>query len=173
MDVVYRAPELSDETAFEEAQQVMALEDFVFAFNYKPGQSFAGWLERTEAQRRGHGPGQETIAATFEVITVGGKIAGRLSVRHWLNGRLLQRGGHIGYCVLPEFRKRGFGKRLIRRGLQITAELGIADVLVTCDEVNIASRRIIEGAGGVFESSDANTDFGVPTRRYWIVQKSE
>jgi predicted acetyltransferase len=108
------------------------------------------------------------VAATFELALVGGQVAGRLSVRHALNDFLLQQGGHIGYGVLPPFRSRGLGTRMLQRGLEHAATLGIGRVLVTCDDTNVASRRIIEGAGGVYESSYSGPDTKVPIRRYWF-----
>lgn len=36
-----------------------------------------------------------------------GKIIGRVSVRHQLNEHLRKRGGHIGYAVAKNFRRKG------------------------------------------------------------------
>lgn len=44
--------------------------------------------------------------------------------------------------------------------------LGLDKVLVTCDETNPASARVIEKAGGVLEDV-RDTELG-RTRRYWI-----
>lgn len=146
----------------------MAVENFVFALDYEPGQDFSEWLEHIEAQRLGRSLAPGRVASTFEVAVVDGRIAGRLSVRHGLNDFLLQQGGHIGCGVLPAFRRQGLGKRMLERGLEITAILGVGRVLVTCDEDNAASRRLIEGAGGVYETSYAGADARVPIRRYWL-----
>lgn len=170
MNVVFRAPELNDEAEFAEAQRNMAEEGFVFGFKYEPSRPFAEWLSRL--QRLRDRPGPEEIGGTFEVVTLDGRLAGRVSVRHWLSASLLQKGGHIGYGVLPQYRRRGLGRLLLRRGLELTSQLGIERALVTCDEDNVASRRIIEGAGGVFESTFESADQRVPTRRYWIERKS-
>lgn len=146
----------------------MALEGFTFAFDYEPGGDFSEWLARTEAHRLGRSLAPERVASTFELAIAGGQIAGRLSVRHALNEFLLQQGGHIGYGVLPTFRGQGLGKRMLQRGRELTASMGIGRVLVTCDENNAASRRIIEGAGGVYESSHVGSGATPPIRRYWF-----
>src|SRR5688572_359300 len=146
----------------------MAGEGFTFAFGYAPGDDFSKWLELMAARRSGEDVAPGWVAATFELAIVDMRVAGRLSVRHALNGFLLQQGGHIGYGVLPAFRGRGIGKRMLQRGLQLTSELGIERVLVTCDEDNAASRRIIEGAGGSYESSCAGADAKAAIRRYWF-----
>ena len=168
LEVTFRAPEPSDEADVLEAQRIMAREDFTFAFNYSPGDDFSKWTELMAARRLGKNLRPGGVAASFELAMVGMRVAGRLSVRHVLNDFLLQQGGHIGYGVLPEFRGGGIGKRMLQRGFEITAALGIKRVLVTCDENNAASRRIIESAGGVYESSYVGVDVKVPIRRYWF-----
>jgi predicted acetyltransferase len=44
-------------------------------------------------------------------------------------------------------------------------------LLVTCDDDNIGSRKIIEKNGGVFEGLVKNTREMVAKRRYWIELK--
>jgi predicted acetyltransferase len=168
LEVSFRPPEPGDEADVAEAQRIMASENFTFAFDFASGDGFAKWLDLISAHRSGQNVPPGWVPSTFELAVVEGKVAGRLSVRHALNDFLLQRGGHIGYGVLPAFRRRGIGKRMLQRGLQITATLGIERVLVTCDEDNAASRRIIEGAGGVYESSHVDAGTPVCTRRYWF-----
>jgi predicted acetyltransferase len=168
LEVTFRAPELSDEAGLAEAQLIMAREGFIFAFGYSPGGDFSEWLALTAAHRAGKSVAPGWVAASFELAIVDMRIAGRLSVRHALNDFLLRQGGHIGYGVLPAFRSQGVGKQMLQRGLQLSAALGINPVLVTCDEDNTASRRIIEGAGGVFESSHVSAEVRVPIRRYWF-----
>jgi predicted acetyltransferase len=168
MEVEFRAPEARDEPAVAEAQRVMGREGFKFAFDYAPGDDFSKWLALVAAHRLGKEVPPGWVPATFELAIVDNQVAGRLSVRHGLNEFLLQQGGHIGYGVLPAFRGRGIATRMLQRGLQITADLGIQRVLVTCDEDNLPSRRIIESAGGVYESSYATASIRVPIRRYWF-----
>jgi predicted acetyltransferase len=168
VDVKFRAPRLSDEAAIVEAQRIMDPEGFEFALDYTLGDDFAQWLRRTEDCRLGRELSGRQVPATFELALVGEQIAGRLSVRHELNEFLLLKGGHIGYGVLPAFRGQGIGKELLQRGLSITRALGINRALVTCDEDNQASRRIIESAGGIHESDYHQPGVSIATRRYWI-----
>jgi predicted acetyltransferase len=169
----FRPLALMDEDAVIDAQRIMAQEDFVFAFDYQPGQDFRVYLAQLEDQRHGRNLRPGGVPASFELAVVEGRIAGRLSVRHTLNEVLLQRGGHVGYCVLPAFRRRGVGSACMRRGLALASSLGIESVLVTCDENNIASRRIIEQAGGRYESSDTSSTSAKPVRRYWFEREAQ
>jgi predicted acetyltransferase len=168
LEVAFRAPEPGDEAEVLEAQRIMAAEGFTFAFDCAPGEKFSKWLESVADARAGTHVAPGWVPASFELAVVGGRVAGRLSVRHVLNDFLLRQGGHVGYCVLPQFRGQGIGKRLLHRGLEIALAQGIARVLVTCDEDNVASRRIIEGAGGVYESTYAGSGQRAPIRRYWF-----
>ncbi|QXJ24690.1 GNAT family N-acetyltransferase [Actinomadura graeca] len=87
---------------------------------------------------------------------------GALSIRHRLTPWLLDVGGHIGYDVRPSARRRGHGTAMLRAALPVAAGLGIERALVTCDEDNEGSRRIIEKNGGVLEDRR-----GVKLR-YWV-----
>lgn len=93
---------------------------------------------------------------------------GRLSLRHELNRALLLWGGHIGYQIRPSKRRRGYGKEILRLGLQKAKERGLTRVLVTCDEDNIGSRKIIEYNGGQLENIIEVDDSPVRKMRYWI-----
>jgi predicted acetyltransferase len=93
---------------------------------------------------------------------------GRISIRHYLNDHLQLHGGHIGYDVRPSKRKLGHGTQMLKLVLPKTKELDITKALLTCDSTNIASRKIIESCGGVFEN-EVPTEEGKPTKlRFWI-----
>lgn len=89
---------------------------------------------------------------------------GRLQIRHELTDFLLEIGGHIGYDVRASARRRGHATAMLRAALPRAATLGITSVLITCDTDNVASRRVIEGNGGVLEDERAGKlRFWVPT----------
>ena len=96
-----------------------------------------------------------------------GTLAGRVSVRHEFNDFLAAYGGHIGYCVRPRFRRRGLATEILGQALIIARAHGVDRVLVTCDEDNLASAKVIESHGGVLEDRRLDPD-GVLKRRYWI-----
>lgn len=74
---------------------------------------------------------------------------GRLSVRHELTSELEAVGGHVSYDVRPSARRQGHGTAMLAAALPVGAELGIAELLVTCEPTNVASRKVIEANGGV------------------------
>jgi predicted acetyltransferase len=51
---------------------------------------------------------------------------------------------------------------MLRAALPIAAELGLSQVLITCDVDNVGSRRIIEANGGRFEGQRSGK------LRYWV-----
>ncbi len=110
-------------------------------------------------------PGWSAETVFWSVI--GSEYVGRISLRHELIGNLLNYGGHIGYDVRPSMRRRGFGTQQLALCLQEARQRGFTRVLITCDDDNLGSIRIIEANGGVLEDKRDN---GRPTltRRYWI-----
>jgi predicted acetyltransferase len=94
----------------------------------------------------------------------GVEFLGRLSIRHDLTPALTEVGGHIGYCVRPSARQRGYATQMLTQSLPIAGALGIEPALVTCDVDNIGSRKVIEAAGGELEDErHGKLRFWVPT----------
>jgi predicted acetyltransferase len=155
-----RPPAAADEALFRAAHEVMAREGFVFGLGLD-GLDWPGYLRRLAEVEAGVRLGG-FVPATFLVAEADGVIVGRTSIRHRLNAELAVLGGHIGYCVLPAHRGRGHAKEILRQSLPVARAHGVDRALLTCDETNTASWKVIEHCGGVLESSDGQT------RRYWI-----
>jgi len=104
------------------------------------------------------------VAQTNLWLIDGDEFLGQLSIRHTLNRRLRFKGGHIGYSVRPSQRRRGHATLMLRLALPVAHRMGIDPALITCDDTNIASRRVIEANGGVLASaSHGILRFWVPT----------
>lgn len=88
------------------------------------------------------------VPQTLYWLYIDGRPVGYAKLREYLNEKLRLIGGHIGYCIRPTERRKGFGKILLGEMLKKAGELGIPKVLVTCLEANKASRGVIEGNGG-------------------------
>ena len=93
---------------------------------------------------------------------------GLLTLRSHINEQFLHSGGHIGYVVRPSKRRCGYGTVLLRLGLEKARERGLQRVLLTCDETNIGSRKVIESNGGQFENAVVVEGQAAHKRRYWI-----
>jgi predicted acetyltransferase len=157
-----------DEAAFLNALQVMAAEDFAFGFWHEPGMEWSAYLRMLDDQRRGLDLPDSHVPSTFLVADVGGTIVGRVSIRHELNNFLEREGGHIGYCVLPGYRRRGHATEILQQGLTIIRAIGVDRVLVTCDDDNAGSAAVIESNGGELESVTRTAPSKPLKRRYWI-----
>ena len=100
-----------------------------------------------------------------------GKYIGSVNIRHSLTPHLLGVGGHIGYNIRPSMRNKGYGTAILRLALPYARALGLERVLLTCDETNIGSKKIIEANGGVLENKVSNPAGGPDKLRYWIQSK--
>ena len=98
----------------------------------------------------------------------GDELVGRISIRHELNDALRVVGGHIGYDTVPSFRGRGVATEMLRQALPVARALGLTRVLITCDETNAASIRVIERNGGSLYETRALVTDGPRKRYYWI-----
>ena len=130
-------------------------------------EGFARWVARlcgSSDRTLPAAPGK--VHCTYWWITDGDEILGTIALRHELNDFLLEAGGHIGYGVRPSARRRGLAGWALREVLAEARTLGLTRVLVTCNVGNEASRRTIEGAGGIRED-ERDTSLG-RLYRYWI-----
>ena len=93
-------------------------------------------------------------------------IYGVVSFRLRLNDHLLAYDGHIGYGIRPSKRGLGYAKEQLRLTLALAKEKGYDRVLLTCNEENIASEKVILSQGGILENRVWKTDGYI--KRYWI-----
>lgn len=111
------------------------------------------------------------VKSTTLWLVEGDKFLGQVNIRHELTPSLLNYGGHIGYEIRWSECGKGYGTRMLSMTLAYCKEhFGFRRVLLTCDDTNAASAKVIEKNGGVIESKVINNiDRGtVITRRYWI-----
>jgi predicted acetyltransferase len=129
----------------------------------------AQWLDRAEADFAAFvaasAPDREMwgVPMTSLWYVSGDVYVGSLALRHRLTPELRREGGHIGYNVVPAHRRQGHATDMLASALMLGRPLGLTEVLVTCDDSNVGSRRVIEANGGVLEPGAADG-----TRRYWI-----
>jgi len=101
-------------------------------------------------EHKGTAPKDFVPASVFWLI-VEDEFIGHVSIRHELNDSLRKFGGHIGYAIRPSKQQQAFGSILLQLALPKAKSIGIQSALVTCDADAVASRKIIEKNGGVFQ----------------------
>ncbi|OYD60748.1 GNAT family N-acetyltransferase [Rhodococcus sp. OK302] len=137
-------------------------------------EDFKQWVQELNAQP--HGPQTpDTVPATNWWITHDDRYLGAIQLRHSLNDFLADLGGHIGYGIRPTERRKGVVTIALRQVLDHAAtEIGLDEVLITCDDTNIGSQRTIEAAGGVLhhvrhpDKYSHDRGFEGKTLHYWV-----
>jgi predicted acetyltransferase len=167
--LIFRRLSPQDETAFMAALETWDNSPgFQFARDYDPTKNFQAYLTYLGKKERGEDLPEGFVPETKLFAFVGADLVGNLSLRHTLNDFLLKIGGHIGYGVMPSFRRMGYAKAMLQQSLPYAKNLGLARVLLTCDDNNLGSIKTIEACGGVIENK-VMVEEGKPLkRRYWI-----
>lgn len=109
------------------------------------------------------------IVPAYEMIYVDDdetKVYVMINMRLELNDMLLKFGGHIGYSVSPDERRKGYAKAMLSGALEFYKDERYDKVLITCNKNNIASQKTIESAGGILENIVEDGDIFM--KRYWI-----
>lgn len=157
-----------DERAALAAHEELGAAGYAFLLDHDPAVAWVDFVARLDRNRRGVDLLPDRVPAAFLGAWVGDELVGRASIRFRFNDYLALAGGHIGYAVLPEHRRRGHATEILRQSLVIARAEGIGDVLVTCDVANVASQGVIERCGGELESVVHDPKEDVDKRRYWI-----
>lgn len=135
------------------------------------GQSFEEFVRHTNGQAKGlHLPDGYVPSTEFWLVD-NDEFIGWVNIRHTLTEFLHKIGGHIGYWICPAKRNMGYGNKILKLALIETKKIGIHRALITCDDTNIKSRKIIETNGGVLENIVENGINQPLKRRYWITIK--
>ena len=130
--------------------------------------SIEDWLEELK-KRSSEATVPEGLVPSSTYLWVREKdnyIVGMIDIRHYLNEYLTQVGGNIGYSVRKTERNKGYAKQMLKLALEKCKELKMKKVLITCDEDNIASEKVILSANAKFE--DIRCIDGENKKRFWI-----
>jgi predicted acetyltransferase len=134
-----------------------------FAGRWDTVDGFAAYVRhvRDQAHEDAPRPAHHVPATTLWWVE-GQEYLGRIAVRHRLTPALLEAGGHIGYDVRASARRRGYATAMLAAVRPVAHALGIDPALITCEDTNVASWRVIEANGGVYEDTRDGK------RRYWM-----
>lgn len=132
-------------------------------------EQYVALLRRLESAAHDEGlpPGRVPQTA-YWLVRDGKVLLGSSHLRPRLTPMLEYEGGHIGYAIRPSERGKGYATLLLALTLEKAREIGLPGVLITCDDDNIASARVIEKNGGQLLNKVISKISGKPVRRYWI-----
>lgn len=136
---------------YEMLQEIGPGENRFMNEGYLPESKFKLFLRWYANASKGVGLTGDLVPSTLYWLYIDGAPVGYGKLRHCLNGHLRKIGGHIGYVIRPAARGKGYAKLLLRLVLAKAKAIGIKDVLMTCMQENVASRKVIEANGGVLD----------------------
>lgn len=110
----------------------------------------------------------EPVPETALWLVKDDKYIGSFNIRHRLNWHLEKWGGHINFVIRPSMRGKGFGKKILQKGLPIVNYLGIERALFTIAPDSTSAGHVIEFCGGEFEDETQATEQFPARKRYWI-----
>ena len=134
-------------------------------------EDYLTYLNKNKSETQPEGRVPSTVLWLFDDE----QLVGVFDVRHTLNEFLRQRGGHIAYEIIPSKR----GQNYTLKGLKLVLDwckehLNLDEVLLFCDERNIASHKVLEKALQTFggkrlspHEAEGNIECG-----YWLKTKA-
>ena len=172
-EIVLRRPTMED------AEQVMAYRrEFLAAHDDLAGTSGLRKCETAEewlkgiAQRSDPATCPKDHAVSAQYIAVresDGKLVGMIDLRFHIDHPVLSLwGGHIGYSIRPDERRKGYATEMLRQCLEKAKEHGLYYVMITCDADNVGSEKTILANGGIFQCEVQVDGEPGPIKRYWI-----
>ena len=112
--------------------------------------NYSTWLQKLDEDIKRKPTEEKVPSETFFLIRKNdNKIVGMINIRLELNENLKKIGGHIGYSIRPEERKKGYNKINLYLGLKECQKHGIKEVLMDCDKDNIGSAKTMQALNGV------------------------
>ena len=140
------------------------LDDFLDKYTYSE------WLTKTlhDIDIVNIPEGRVPALTYFYVREEDDKIVGMINIRLALNDFLRAEGGHIGYCVRPTERGKGYATAMLCEAIKRCRTIGMSDFLITCDKENHASSGVIKSCGGILEAEFYSETFKETIQRYLI-----
>jgi predicted acetyltransferase len=113
--------------------------------------------------------GSQVPGYVFDVTTTQGKPVGTAAVLITQNLDEIERTGHLGTEVLPEFRKQGYAAKIGRVVFPFLRDHGLRQVLLTFDEGHETQAAACRELGGVDLDLLPAAGPGEPAKRRFVV----
>ncbi len=110
----------------------------------------------------------EPVPETPLWFVKGNEYIGTLNIRHRLNWHLEKWGGHVNFIIRPTMRGKGFGKKILQKGMPYICYFGIERALFTIDPKAKGAQRILEFCGADYEDTTPETDKFPARKRFWL-----
>lgn len=105
-----------------------------------------------EVKDKKSGIGNNGVKEIFYFAIEDDKIVGHASIR--LNPEIdsdtYKFSGHVMYGVIPSKRKLGYGSKICELLIEKMFDMGYEEIIITCNNDNIGSKKIIVNSGGQF-----------------------
>lgn len=144
------------------AEPIQGIDTFegIRNFEHLEKTNFKEWYqELADNKNKDKLPEGYSIQTTYLVINKD-EIVGILNARWEKVSVLMEFGGLIGYSIRPKFRGRGYANEMLKLGLEKFKEKNINEILISCKDFNISSKRVIEKNSGILEREYYNKDEG-------------
>ena len=155
------------DSLIEAIKEFEAKGENIYLHAKKPDEDFNKLLLKIHEREEGINLPADRVPQTELWLIENGEFIGWTKIRHRLNENLLLQGGHIGYSIRPSKRNQGYGTKILELALSVAKNLGIEKILITCDDDNVGSAKIIEKNDGVLENKIQHE--GKLKRRYWVL----
>ncbi len=171
MRLYLRAPQLSDYKEYMSYLDEWDDPNEIVPYSSRLlGRTFKEFVEQRSSREQGLiDPEHRVPELILIMVDKHESIYGVVSFRLRLNDHLLAYDGHIGYGIRPSKRGEGHGKAILKLAIELAKQRGYTRVLVTCDEENIKSEKVILSQGGMLENTVWKNDGYI--KRFWIQTK--
>lgn len=117
------------------------------------------WLIKSNNVANGIGLEEWMVPQNIYWLYIDGLPVGMGKLRHYLNDKLREEGGHGGYSILPSRRNKGYGKLLLRMLIDNAKDMKIERLLLTVQNHNTLSIKVALANNGRIEKVDTQRHF--------------
>lgn len=131
--------------------------------------NYEEWLDDLEKNKYEKNlPNDYSPHTLYLALNEENQLVGAIGLRWKQVPILMTFGGLIGYSIRPNQRGKGYASEMLKLAVEKFANTDIENILITCKDFNIASKKVIKKNGGIFENVYNNIDDGYNYLRYWV-----